>query len=143
MKSSIVSVALVVASTSAFAPIKIQPSNMHAIVIGTYISNPSALHMAGFGGGGMGGPKAKGKKEKKGNKTVVLKPKAQWDRYAALKKSIPVKVAVRVANSEDEVGDWYEVGRVKSENDDSAEIAVVTQRGIIAEVSLYSALSKI
>jgi len=89
---------------------------------------------AGFGGGGGKGGKKKGKKSNKGN-LISLKPKPQWDRYGKLKKSNAVSVAVRVANAYDdsEKGDWYEVGRVKSEGDQFTELAVAMQRGIIAE----------
>jgi len=41
-------------------------------------------------------------------------------------------VAVRVVDGDDK-GEWLEVGRVKSEGDEYTEIAVATQRGLIAE----------
>lgn len=79
----------------------------------------------------MGGSKG-GKKG--GKKPAPLKPKAQWDRYINLKKSTGVSVGVRVANDGEEAkGEWYEVGLVKSEGNDSTEVAVVMQRGIIAD----------
>ena len=88
--------------------------------------------MAGFGGGGSGGKKKK-KNNKKKAAPLSLKPKQQWDRYANLKASKAFKVAVRVINDSND-GEWYETGKVKSENDESTEIAVAMQRGIIAEV---------
>lgn len=89
--------------------------------------------MAGFGGGSSkktGGKKGKGK----GPVTQKLKPKSQWDKYKRFKKSSSVKVAVRVAaDAESDAGDWYEVGKIKSDGDEFTELAVVLQRGIIAE----------
>lgn len=96
----------------------------------------SSLYMAGFGGGSSkktGGKKGKGKG--KGPVTQKLKPKSQWDKYKRFKKSSSVKVAVRVAaDAESDAGDWYEVGKIKSDGDEFTELAVVLQRGIIAEV---------
>jgi hypothetical protein len=143
MRFSIVTVACVVKSTLAFAPIKTQHSCLPSTLTSTGTSvtppTPSTLQMAGFGGGGgMGASKKKGKKGNKTSKTVVLKPKAQWDRYAALKKASAVKVAVRVANEGGDAGEWYEVGKVKSEGDEFTEIALMVQRGVIAEVSARS-----
>ncbi len=90
----------------------------------------STLQMAGFGGGGS---TKKGGKKKKNKSPLVLKPKQQWDRYANLKASAAFKVAVRVVNGDDN-NEWLEAGKVKSKNDESTEIAVALQRGIIAEV---------
>ena len=75
----------------------------------------------------------KGKKSKPTNTSPILKPKAQWDRYGSLKKSTGVRAAARVVNDGQDAGQWYEVGRVKSEGDEFTEIAIVLQRGIIAE----------
>eukprot|EP00566_Odontella_aurita_P021221 CAMPEP_0113563128 /NCGR_PEP_ID=MMETSP0015_2-20120614/20897_1 /TAXON_ID=2838 /ORGANISM="Odontella" /LENGTH=222 /DNA_ID=CAMNT_0000465075 /DNA_START=83 /DNA_END=752 /DNA_ORIENTATION=- /assembly_acc=CAM_ASM_000160 len=93
------------------------------------------LRMAGFGGIGSGG-----KKKKKGNKNKAavvpqkLKAKTQWDRYCVdLKKSESYSVAVRVTGG-DEGGEWVKVGKVKSDGV-AAEVAVILQRGIIAEHS--------
>jgi len=82
-------------------------------------SSTTALS-AGFGGGGS----AQQKKE------IKLKPKQQWDRYTALKKETPYKVAVKPADSDD----WLEVGTVKSQGSNKTEIAVARQRALIAEV---------
>jgi len=93
--------------------------------------------MAGFGGGGGGAKKDK-KDKKKSTPPAVLKPKAQWDRYGSMKEAAVFKVATRVAMSEDgssDAGGWWEVGTVKSEGDEFTELAVFTQRGIIADVS--------
>ena len=93
--------------------------------------------MAGFGGGG-GMSKKKGKPANT-NATAILKPKAQWDRYGNLKKDNGIRVATRVVTDDPDgdgdgaVGEWYEVGRIKSEGDAFTEIAVTLQRGIIAE----------
>ena len=56
-------------------------------------------------------------------------------RYGALKKDTIVKVGVRVVADESE---WYEVGKIKSEDDKYASVAVSIQRGIIVEVSYYT-----
>jgi len=89
--------------------------------------------MAGFGDSGGGMSKKKKGKNSKPNKSPILKPKAQWDRYGSLKKSTGVRATARVANDGQDSGEWYEVGRVKSEGDEYTEIAVALQRGIIAE----------
>lgn len=96
--------------------------------------------MAGFGGDGgssKGGKNNKDKK-KKNAPPVTLKPKQQWDRYAKqLKSATAFKVGVRVVNDKDgneNENVWLETGKVKSENDESTEIAAAVQRGIIAEV---------
>jgi hypothetical protein len=81
----------------------------------------SPLMMAGFGAS-----KEPLKKE------IKLKPKAQCDRYASLKKELIVRVAVRVVRDGE---DWLEVGRVRSKDNQYTEIAVARQRAIIADVS--------
>ena len=97
--------------------------------------------MAGFGGGGKSS-KAGSKKGKKNGSNkqapLTLKPKQQWDRYANLKAATAVRVGVRVVNDGEETNEWFETGKVKSENDESIEVAVLMQRGIIAEVSIYN-----
>ena len=99
----------------------------------------SSLSMAGFGGGAS---KKGGKKGKNKGAAQKLKPKSQWDKYLKMKKASSVKVAVRVSNEGSDAGEWYEVGKVKSENDEFTELAVVLQRGIIADVSIYILLKK-
>ena len=113
-----------VASVSAFVP-----GALH-------VQRPLLLQpmwMAGFGGSG-------GKNKKKGNKNKAvvvpqkLKAKTQWDRYCVnLKKSKSYSVAVRVTGG-DEEGEWVKVGKVKSDGV-TTEVAVILQRGIIAEHS--------
>lgn len=82
--------------------------------------------MAGFGGGAASKSK-KGKKET----YIKLKPKQQWDRYLDMKTEEKVNVAVRMK----EDGEWLEVGRVKSKDNENIPLAVALQRAIIAEVS--------
>ena len=72
---------------------------------------------------------------KKKNTASKLKPKAQWDRYMKMKKVTAVRVSVRVNNGDDKLGEWMEIGKIKSENDELAEAAVALQRALIAEVS--------
>ena len=122
---SLATISLFTASASAFAPSR-----------PTFSS--SSLSMAGFGassGGGGMSKKKKGKTSKptKNNNSPILKPKSQWDRYGSLKKATAVRVAARVANDGQNAGEWYEIGRIKSEGDEFAEAAVALQRGIIAE----------
>jgi len=94
-------------------------------------ASSSMLKMAGFGGGGS--TKKKGAKKKSAGSTVPkLKPKGQWDKYKSMKKSSPVKVAARVVKTEGDA-EWFEVGQIKSEGDEFTELAVVVQRGMIAE----------
>mmetsp|Transcript_13817 Transcript_13817/g.25008 ORF Transcript_13817/g.25008 Transcript_13817/m.25008 type:complete len:265 (-) Transcript_13817:72-866(-) len=110
-------------------------------------SSSSSLHMGGFGGAAAGGSK---KKKKKGNDQKAgglsstttnavskLKPKSQWDKYKNLKEASTIQVAVRVAATDDSpdaaAGEWCEIGKVRSEGDAFTELAVVLQRGLIAE----------
>ena len=85
----------------------------------------SATHlmMAGFGGGGGG-------KKEKNKKLPKLKAKAQWDRYADLKQCSKVVVGVKLSG--DGEGDWLEVGKVRSQNDEHTLIAIARQRALIA-----------
>jgi len=85
----------------------------------------------GFGGGDGGGGGGSGKKKASSSSSTSskLKPKTQWDRYGDMKKATDVKVGVKSSDNED----WFEVGYVKSENDEYTEIAVTRQRGLIAE----------
>ena len=95
----------------------------------------SMLKMAGFGGSGGGGStKKKGAKKSAGSTVPKLKPKGQWDKYKSMKKASAVKVAVRVVKTEGDA-EWFEVGKIKSEGGEFTELAVVVQRGMIAEVS--------
>ncbi len=93
----------------------------------------SATHlmMAGFGGGGGGMGSSKNNKNKKGAASVPkLKAKAQWDRYADLKQCSKVLVGVKLSG--DGEGDWLEVGKVRSQNDEYTLIAIARQRALIA-----------
>jgi len=103
-----------------------------SLYVSDITESSTSLFMAGFGGSSSSSKK-KGKRDKK--TTVVLKPKQQWDRFLSWKKSTSVMVAVRVANDDSTLGQWLEVGKIKSEDDKYTEIAVVSQRGIIAEHS--------
>lgn len=96
---------------------------------------PTALSMAGFGGGGSS--KKQGKKGgASGPKVPKLKAKAQWDRYADLKQCKKVTVGVRIKSDDDSsANEWMEVGRVRSEGDEHTEVAVARQRALIAEHS--------
>eukprot|EP00565_Helicotheca_tamesis_P006422 CAMPEP_0185730062 /NCGR_PEP_ID=MMETSP1171-20130828/8314_1 /TAXON_ID=374046 /ORGANISM="Helicotheca tamensis, Strain CCMP826" /LENGTH=238 /DNA_ID=CAMNT_0028399045 /DNA_START=111 /DNA_END=827 /DNA_ORIENTATION=+ len=102
----------------------------------TTTTTSSTLFLAGFGGGGGGAKnkKKKGKSKSSSGAAPPLKPKAQWDRYYDLKKYTVVPVAVRVIGGDDD-GEWLEVGRIKSENDEYTEIAVARQKALIAEHS--------
>ncbi|KAL7527283.1 hypothetical protein ACHAWF_002121 [Thalassiosira exigua] len=96
----------------------------------------SFLQMAGFGTSSRTSKKKGGKKKnvaKAGSN--ALKPKAQWDKFKALKSSNRVAVAARVVaeGSSVDSNDWYDIGVIKSEGDEYIESAVVLQRGIIAE----------
>jgi hypothetical protein len=142
-------------SCLAFAPMRSTTKNVvdltlpfsssksnHDVVNGNRPSSSSSLStllMAGFGGGGSsskGGKKTKKNKNKKNKSApITLKPKQQWDRFANLKSATAFKVAVRVLNDDNEDNEWYEAGKVKSQNDESTEIAAMVQRGIIAEHS--------
>jgi hypothetical protein len=90
------------------------------------------LMMAGFGGGGGGGMGASKKNQKKKGAATLpkLKAKAQWDRYADLKQCTKVVVGVKLSG--DGEGDWLEVGKVRSENDEYTLVAIARQRALIA-----------
>ena len=97
----------------------------------------SPLSMAGFGGGSGSAPSKGGG----GAKLLKLKAKSQWDRYGDLKQCKKVTVGVRIKGGDGEggatstVGEWMEVGRVRSEDDGHTEVAVARQRALIAEHS--------
>lgn len=61
-----------------------------------------------------------------------------WNRYAELKQCQKFTVGVRMKGDGEDNGDWMEVGRVRSENDEFTEIAVARQRALIAEVRIIS-----
>jgi len=84
----------------------------------------------GFGGGG--GMGASSKKKKAAKKETKLKPKAQWDRYAALKKDSAVRVGVKIVGSSSD-DDWLDVGRIKSKGNANTDIAIARQRALIAD----------
>jgi|AntRauTorckE5430_2_1112549.scaffolds.fasta_scaffold42200_2 hypothetical protein len=90
--------------------------------------------MAGFGGG------ASSKKDGKKGTVKALKPKSQWDKFKSFKKESRIKAAARAVDSDSVAGEWYEVGEIKSEGDEFTELAIVLQRGIIAEVSTAASI---
>lgn len=121
--------------TSAFIPQRssaiISPSTTDASLC-------TPLFMAGFGGGG--GSSSSKKKSKKTNKATTkkpsnkLKPRKQWDRFIDLKAADPVRVAVQTTNGDDESSKkWYEIGEVKSKDNEFTEAAVIRHRLLIAE----------
>jgi hypothetical protein len=114
----------------------------------TSSTSMTQLQMAGFGAANSssGGKKKKKKKSSSSSSSnpppLSLKPKQQWDRYANLKAAKAFKAGVRVissssSSSSSSSNEWLETGKVKSENNESTEIAVVMQRGIIAEVGVF------
>ena len=82
------------------------------------------LQAGGFGGGGGA--------TKKSKQTIKLKPKAQWDRFNALKGATRFRVAVSANGA-----DWLEVGNVKSKDDAYTALAVARQRSLIVDVSVH------
>ena len=56
------------------------------------------------------------------------------DRYNALDEATDVDVFVRIMQDDNSVGEWLEIGCVKSENDEYSQSAVSIQRGLIVEV---------
>ena len=110
------------------------------VVLKRTLQNPQQspqqpLYMAGFGDASS----------LTDSKEVKLKPKQQWDRYAALKKETSVVVGVKVVGSEEEdkdenSSDWLEVGSVKSESTIPTEVAVARQRALLVEVRIVNAL---
>lgn len=125
MKSTIFALPLLLTSVSAF----VTPIHK-SLFLGVTQKEPclSSLSMAGFGGAG-----SSKKGNKKGTSTPRLKPKPQWDKYLKLKNASSVKVAMRVANEGNEVGQWFEIGTIKSEENKFTEVAVALQKGIISE----------
>lgn len=119
-------------TVTSFAPVSSSHDVVHRDVLSTSVADKtSALFMAGFGGGESSSKK--GKNKKAGAKLPKLKAKAQWDRYAELKQCQKFTVGVRIKGDGDKNGDWMEVGRVRSENDEFTEVAVARQRALIAE----------
>ncbi|KAL7536009.1 hypothetical protein ACHAXR_006866 [Thalassiosira sp. AJA248-18] len=102
----------------------------HHDAITPFPHSQTALSMAGFGA-------ASSKKKKGGAKVPKLKAKAQWDRYQDMKQREKINVGVRIKGDDDEssANEWMEVGRVRSADDDNAEVAVAMQRALIAEHS--------
>eukprot|EP00977_Amphora_coffeiformis_P028468 scaffold35293_cov260-Amphora_coffeaeformis.AAC.4 len=96
------------------------------------VTSTTALQAGGgFGGGG-------GSKKKSSSSEAKLKPKAQWDRFLEMKKGATrIRVAVKTTSndndSNDEEGEWLEVGHVKSAEDKYTALAVARQRALIAE----------
>mmetsp|Transcript_12275 Transcript_12275/g.17900 ORF Transcript_12275/g.17900 Transcript_12275/m.17900 type:complete len:218 (-) Transcript_12275:188-841(-) len=123
-------VGLYVSLVQSFSVIQTQPRH-NGVNTCNGRASIAPLSMAGFGGGG-GSSKKKGgnKKNKSKAKPLNVKPKSQWDKYKSLKEATSVKVAAR-AVTEGNDGEWYEVGKVKSEEDKLTELAVFMQRGII------------
>ena len=61
-----------------------------------------------------------------------MKAKAQWDRYADLKQCSKVEVGVKLSGDGEGEGDWLEVGKLRSHNDEYTLIAIARQRALIA-----------
>mmetsp|Transcript_29912 Transcript_29912/g.63555 ORF Transcript_29912/g.63555 Transcript_29912/m.63555 type:complete len:219 (+) Transcript_29912:122-778(+) len=119
-------------AVTAFAPVSLSNEMVHRDTLSAcFAGETSALFMAGFGGGETSSKR--GKNKKRGAKLPKLKAKAQWDRYAELKQCQKVTVGVRMKGDGGDNGDWMEVGRVRSENDEFTEVAVARQRALIAE----------
>jgi hypothetical protein len=127
--------------TNGFLEIRVTPSRQTLGTTTPFRRQPlPRLFLAGFGSSGTSSTSSS--KEKK------LKPKQQWDRYNALRQENKFRVAVRVANIESNaatneetstaeqsgVGEWLEVGRVKSKDNAMTELAVAQQRGLIVDV---------
>merc|ERR1712127_268307 len=89
--------------------------------------------MAGFGSTSSTGGNKKSKKNKSSSAPIKLKPKLQWDRYLSFKDSSIITVAVQKIDTNDAVvGEWINVGYVKSLNNEVIDIAVARQRALIA-----------
>jgi hypothetical protein len=131
MRLTIATFAILCTSVSSFlAPIGRTPFLSTA----AHERHTSLLPMAGFGGG------ASSKKDGKKGTVKALKPKSQWDKFKSFKKESRIKAAARAVDSDSVAGEWYEVGEIKSEGDEFTELAIVLQRGIIAEVSTAASI---
>jgi len=122
-------------TTPAFLPTPQINTNPHT-------PTPTTLSLAGFGGAAKSSSSSKkGNKKKTGGgggasaTPLKLKPKAQWTKFKSLTNESSVTVAMRVVAKEgsDDVGQWFDVGMIKSEGDEFTEVAVALQKGIITE----------
>jgi hypothetical protein len=115
----------------------VQNGRRHAFASTTY--SASSLEMvSGFGASSNKNNKKGGSNKKK---DVKLKPRQQWDRYADLKPSESVRVAVRIIDididsseqQQQQQQQWLQVGAVKSKDNAYTEAAVIRHRVLIAE----------
>lgn len=87
----------------------------------------TSLLMAGFGS--KTSSTSKGKKKKA--TTNKLKPKKQWDRFMSedLLSSDAIRVGVRVIDG----STWYEVGEIKTKNDQHTDAGIIKHRTLISD----------
>jgi len=116
------------------------PKFLRTLPTNTHTTTSTVLSLAGFGAAGSSSSK-KGKKKKTGGASATttqkLKPKTQWNNFKSLTNESSVTVAMRVAAKEGSgdvgVGQWFDVGMIKSEGGEFTEVAVALQKGIITE----------
>eukprot|EP00540_Astrosyne_radiata_P014883 CAMPEP_0116861618 /NCGR_PEP_ID=MMETSP0418-20121206/23137_1 /TAXON_ID=1158023 /ORGANISM="Astrosyne radiata, Strain 13vi08-1A" /LENGTH=202 /DNA_ID=CAMNT_0004496289 /DNA_START=687 /DNA_END=1295 /DNA_ORIENTATION=+ len=104
-------------------------TSTHAFIVTPYRSrvvSSTKLGMVGFGA----------KQAADLTKAVKLKARKQWNRYLDMKEEKEIRVAVRKLNKDgtsDPDGEWLEVGRVKSKDNEFTAMAVARQKEIIAD----------
>ena len=109
--------------TSAF----VIPSHHPVVAASTSKQQYTTLLMAGFGSKTSSTSKGKNKKAT----TNKLKPKKQWDRFMSedLSSSDAIRAGVRVIDT----STWYEVGEIKTKNNQHTDAGVIKHRTLILD----------
>ena len=99
----------------------------HPIVAASTGKQQYTLLMAGFGS--KTSSTSKGKKKKA--TTNKLKPKKQWDRFMSedLSSSDAIRVGVRVIDG----STWYEVGEIKTKDNQHTDAGIIKHRTLISD----------
>jgi len=100
----------------------------HHPIVAASTGKQQHMLMAGFGSSKTSST-SKGKKKRA--TTNKLKPKKQWDRFMSedLSSSDDIRVGVRVIDG----STWYEVGEIKTKNNQHTDAAVIKHRTLISD----------
>ena len=103
-------------------------SSHHPVLVSTGKQQYTTFLLAGFGSKKTS--TSKGKKVKK-TTTNKLKPKKQWDRFMSedLSSSDAIRVGVRVTDT----STWYEVGEIKTKDNQHTDAGVIKHRTLILD----------
>ena len=102
-------------------------SSHHPVLVSTGKQQYTTFLLAGFGSKTS---TSKGKKVKK-TTTNKLKPKKQWDRFMSedLSSSDAIRVGVRVIDG----STWYEVGEIKTKDNQHTDAGIIKHRTLILD----------